>query len=81
LRPTKRLTEKQGPFRVHDRLSFGDGADQAFAAGGEGDHRGGGPLAFGIGDDDRLAALEDGDDGVGGAEVDADCFSHDSCPP
>ncbi len=61
---------------VHHRLAFGDGADEAVAGVGEGDHRGGGAPALGVLEDGWLAALHHGDTGVGRAEVDPDRLSH-----
>src|SRR5262249_20580825 len=61
---------------VHHRLPFGDGADQALTAVGEGDHRRGGAAPLRVLQDGWLAALHDGDTGVGRAEVDADRLSH-----
>ena len=63
---------------VHHRLALGDGADEALAGVGEGDHRRGRAPALGVLDDLRLAALEDGHRGVRGTQVDSDRLAH-SC--
>ena len=65
---------------VGDGLALGDLADEHLAVLGEGDDRRRRAGALGVGDDGGVAALEDGDDGVGGAEVDADCSCHGVMP-
>ena len=65
---------------VGDGLALGHLADEHLAVLGEGDDRRRRAGALGVGDDGGLAALEDGDDGVGGAEVDADCSCHGAMP-
>ena len=70
------LDGEDGVRRVGDRLPLGDGADEALAALGERDDRGGGAAALGVLDDGRLAALEDGHARVRRAEVDANGLGH-----
>ena len=54
------LDREDGVLGVGDRLPPGDGAHEALAALGEGDHRRRGATAFGVRDDRGLATLEDG---------------------
>ena len=70
------LDGEEGEFGIGDALALGGLADQALAVGGEGDDGGGGAGAFRILDDLGGRALHDRDAGIGGAQVDADYFSH-----
>jgi len=63
-------------LRVGDGLALGGLTDEDVAVLGEGDDGGRGARAFRVGDDDGLACFQDGHAGVGGAEVDADDFTH-----
>ena len=65
---------------VGHRLALGHLSDEDFAVLGEGDDRGGRASALGVGDDDGVSALKDGHDGVGRAQVDADCSGHQVFP-
>ncbi|CAB4873131.1 unannotated protein [freshwater metagenome] len=62
--------------RVGDRLTLGDGADEALAGRGEGDDRRGRAAALRALDDGRLAALQNRHAGVRCAEVDTDDLAH-----
>ena len=70
------LDREEGALGVGHRLALGGLADQALAVVGERDDRGRRARAFRILDDLGRRAFHDGDAGVGGAEVDADDFSH-----
>ena len=70
------LDGEEGVDRVGDRLALGGQADELLVVGGEGNDRRRGVHAFGVFQNPRLAALHDRDARVGGAEVDADYFSH-----
>ena len=62
---------------VGNRLALGDLANEHFAGFREGDDRRCCATALGVGDDGGVATFKECDHRVGGAEVDADCFSHD----
>ena len=70
------LDGEEGEFGIGDALALGGLADQALAVRGEGDDGGRGARAFRILDDLGGRALHDRDAGIGGAQVDADYFSH-----
>ena len=78
--PDQALDGEEGALGVGDRLALGRLADEALAVVREGDDGGRGARAFRILDDLRLRAFHDGDAGVGGAEVDADNFTHGGIP-
>ena len=61
---------------VGDGLALGGLANDTLAAFGEGDHGGGGAGTFAVFEDGGDAAFHDCHAGVGGAEVDAENFSH-----
>ena len=63
-------------LRVGDGLALGGLTDEDVAVLGERDDGGRGARAFRVGDDDGLACFQDGHAGIGGAEVDADDFTH-----
>jgi hypothetical protein len=68
-------------LRVDDRLALGRDADQPLAVLVESDDGRRRAVAFGIGDHGRVAAFHDGDNAVGGAQVNADNFTHDILMP
>jgi hypothetical protein len=61
---------------VGDRLTLGDGADEAVPVLREGDHGRGGATTLDVLDHGRLAALEDGHTGVRRTEIDPDGLCH-----
>ena len=74
------LDGEEGALGVGDRLALGRLADEPLAVVREGDDRRRGARAFGILDDLRRRAVHHGHAGIGGAEVDADDFTHDWDP-
>ena len=74
--PDQALDGEEGVFGIGDALALGGLADQALAIGGKGDDGRGGAGAFRILDDLGGRALHDRHAGIGGAQVDADYFSH-----
>ncbi len=70
------LDGEKGVFRIGDGLALGRLADQALAIVGKGDDRGRGARAFGVLDDLGSGAFHHRHAGIGGAEIDADYFSH-----
>jgi hypothetical protein len=81
LAPHEALDREDRVLGVHHRLALGDGADEAVAAFGEGDHRRCRSPALGVLQHGWLAALQHGDAGVGRAQIDSDRFTHYSVPP
>ena len=70
------LDREKGLFRIGDRLTLGRLADETLAIIGEGDDRGRRARAFRVLDNLGGRAFHDRHAGIGGAEVDADDFSH-----
>ena len=70
------LDGEEGVFGIGDALALGRLADQALAVGRERHDRGGGAGAFRIFDDLGGRAFHHRDAGIGGAQVNADYFSH-----
>ena len=70
------LDGEQRPAGIRDRLAFGDDADELLRIFAERHDRRRGARALGVFDDDRLAVFDDGDARIGGAEIDADDFTH-----
>ena len=72
------LDRKERLLGIGNGLTLRGGSHQYLAIGAEGHHGWGGPGTFGILDDLGLFALHHRDAGIGGAEIDADCFRHAS---
>ena len=69
---------KKRLFGIGDRLTLGRLADEALAIVGESDNRRRGAGAFSIFDNFGSGAFHHGHAGIGGAEIDADDFSHEN---
>ena len=74
------LDREEGAFGIGHALALGRLADEALAVVGEGDNGRRRARALRILDDLGLRAFHDGHAGIGGAQVDADNFTHGGIP-
>jgi hypothetical protein len=72
----KTLGRIHGGFGMQDGLAFGDLSHQPFTIGGKGHDRRGGTAALSVHNHFRSIAFHEGNGGIGRAQIDSNCFSH-----